>query len=74
MEKQIRRFEVNYPLSWEYDNTIDSIRKDLDEMEKLGVTHVNIEADVCYDSATILFTPLCERMENDADFALRMAE
>lgn len=40
MEKQIKRFEVNYLLDWKYSVEISKIKEDIEE---LGATHIEIE-------------------------------
>lgn len=43
MEKQIIRENIGYRFDWEDSNSIESIREDLDNLEKRGATHIEIE-------------------------------
>ncbi|MCK9416002.1 hypothetical protein M0Q97_05015 [Candidatus Dojkabacteria bacterium] len=74
MKKEVRQFKVNYLLEWGYGVEISQIRKDLDELEKLGATHVEIEASVYYDSATLEINAISERIETDEEFEQRKKE
>lgn len=71
MEKQVRQFEVSYQLDWDYGVEIGQIRKDLDELEKLGATHIEIEASVYFDSARLEIKAISERLETDEEFEQR---
>lgn len=53
---------------------ISQIRKDLDELEKLGATHVEIEASVYYDSGRLEINAISERIETDEEFEQRKKE
>jgi hypothetical protein len=72
MEKEIREFKIEYDLDWEYGVEISEIRKDLDDIEKLGATHVFIDSDVSYDCAYITIEASVERLETDAEFKDRV--
>lgn len=74
MEKEIRTFKVEYPLDWTYSVEISKIRQDLDALEKLGATHVEITCDISYDSAYTTIEAVSERMETDDEFAARIEE
>ncbi len=74
MEKEIRQFEIPYDLSWQYEVEISKIRKDLDEIEKLGATHVLIDSYISYDISFVSINAVCERLETDDDFAKRINE
>ena len=45
--------EIDYKLDWQFTNSIEKIRKDLDAIEKMGATHVLIEANVSFDVAEL---------------------
>tara|TARA_R110000744_G_C19320166_1_gene557562 strand:- start:1216 stop:1515 length:300 start_codon:yes stop_codon:yes gene_type:complete len=67
MKKQVRRFEVKFDFEWEYGVEIIKIKEDLDALEKLGATHVDIEADVSYDCAYMSFDGYVDREETDEE-------
>lgn len=74
MEKQVKQFDVKFNFDWGYGVEISKIRADLDELEKLGATHIEIEANVFYDSATLNIEAKCERLETDEEFKKRINE
>ena len=43
MEKQVIRKNIGYNFDWEGSNSIESIREDLDNLEKRGATHIEVE-------------------------------
>ena len=74
MEKEIRRFKVDYLLDWEYRVEISKLRADLDAIEALGATHVEIESSIRYDCDYVTIEPLSERLETDEEFKARSEE
>tara|TARA_R110000782_G_scaffold132250_1_gene224193 strand:+ start:256 stop:555 length:300 start_codon:yes stop_codon:yes gene_type:complete len=74
MKKQVRRFEVKFDFKWEYGVEISKIREDLDALEKLGATHVDIDSDVSYDCAYISFDGYVDREETDEEYLKRTTE
>ena len=74
MEKEIGRFKVDYLLDWEYRVEISKLRADLDAIEALGATHVEIESITRYDSAYVTIEPISERLETDEEFKARVEE
>ena len=74
MEKEIRVFEVDYSLDWEYSVEISKIRADLDAIEALGATHVVIESSTRYDCDYVTIKPVSERLETDEEFKARVKE
>ena len=67
MEKQVRRFKVKFDLDWEYGVEISKLREDLDAIEKLGATHVEIEAYTSYDCAGVTIECFVDRYETDEE-------
>lgn len=67
MEKEIRKFKVDYSLEWMGVIEIIKIRQDLDEIEKLGATHVEIASDIEYDSPYTIIEAVSERIETDEE-------
>jgi len=45
MKKQKRAFKVNYSLDWVYGVTLEQLREDIDAIEKLGATRIDITID-----------------------------
>ncbi len=74
MEKEVRRFKVDYSLDWEYGVEIGKLRADLDAIEGLGATHVEIESGISYDCAYVTIEPVSERLETDEEFKARVEE
>jgi len=71
MEKITRRFELKYDLEWEYGVEIGKIREDLDIIEEMGATHVDIESDSSYDSSYVIINVISERVETDRECLAR---
>ena len=74
MEKEIRVFEVDYSLDWEHRVEISKLRADLDAIEALGATHVEIESSIMYDCAYVTIEPVSEHLETDEEFKARVKE
>ena len=74
MEKEIRVFEVDYQLDWEYSVEISRLRADLDAIEALGATHVEIESCSDYDYSYLKIEPVSEHLETDEEFKARVEE
>lgn len=74
MENLKRQFDIDYSLDWEYGATISKMREDLDAIEKLGATHVDITTDVSYDCAYLTIQALSERLETDEEVKERINE
>lgn len=65
MEKRIKRIELNYCLSWDGLTEISEIEKDLEEIKKMGATHVEIGV---FDECGVYVQAICEREETDEEF------
>ena len=74
MEKEIRRFKVYYSLDWEHRVEISKLRADLDAIEALGATHVEIESYISYDCPYVTIKPVSEHLETDEEFKARVEE
>lgn len=72
MEKQLLKVRVNYSLDWVYGVSIKQMRKDLDELEKLGVKEVDIEPCDSYGSPSISIEAHIERLETDEEYKARV--
>lgn len=74
MKREIIRTKINYSLDWEYGVEISQMRKDLDAIEKLGATHVEIDGAIIYDDSYVKIEAVSEHLETDEEFELRMSE
>ncbi len=69
MKKQIIE-EAPYYFDWRHNTPIEQIKKDIEELEKLGVTGIYIGADG--DSVNI--EAYIERMETDEEYEERIIQ
>jgi hypothetical protein len=74
MEKQVRNFKIDYLLDWTYGVEISKIRADLDALEKLGATHVEIEHGISYDCSYVEIDAYANRLETDEECKARIDE
>jgi len=74
MEKQEQEFKLNYTLDWTYGVSIEQLKKDIEELEKIGATHVNIEHGISYDCSYVEIDAICRRIETDEEFEQRKKE
>jgi len=65
---------VPFNFDWTYGVAIDQLRKDLDELEKLGVTEIDISADENHGCASATIKAFVERQETDDEFEKRVNE
>lgn len=72
MSKIIRNFKIDYSLDWTYGIDIEDLRKDLDELEKLGATHIEIEPYVSYDCPGVSIDAYANRLETDDEYNERV--
>ena len=72
--KQIKKLRVNYDINWTC-TSIDKIRKDLDSIESLGATKIDIDYGVDeFGYPYIYITPYHERLETDEEAEYRDGE
>lgn len=71
MEKIIIDSRLDYCLNWEYGIEISKLKKDIEEIEKIGATHVNIDSAIIYDDSYVIIDPICRRLETDEEFETR---
>lgn len=67
MEKGIRSAYIDYNIDWKYDTNLSVIKKDIEELEKLGATGVEITS-----ASEITFYPIIQRLETDEEFQERV--
>ena len=71
MERLKRKQQINgYPLEWMGENKISDLKKDLEELEKMGAEYVDI--DLGYSSDYVSFTASYYRDETDKELAIRI--
>ena len=71
MEKQVRRFKVDFDFNWTYGVEIKKLKEDLDTLEKLGVTEIEIEAKENWGSASVTIEAYTNRLETDDECKAR---
>lgn len=74
MEKQTRRFEIKFDFDWECGVEISKIREDLDAIEKLGATHLEIDGGSSYDVPYVRIDGYVHRMETGEEYLERIAK
>lgn len=72
MEKQVRRFKVDFDFNWTYGVEIKKLKEDLDTLEKLGVTEIEIEAEENYGSVSVKIEAYINRIETDEECKVRV--
>ena len=72
MEKIEITAKVNYYFDWSYKTRISKIREDLDALEKLGATYINIDPVSAYGEAHVEMTSFCQRFETDQEYEDRL--
>lgn len=72
MEKKVITIPVNYHLDWTYGVSIAEIREDLNELEKLGATDVEIDIDDYHECTSISIKAVSKRMETDEEYEKRV--
>ena len=72
MEKILKIVDAGYYVDWEYAVPISKIREDIDEMEKRGITHINIELSEYYPYCySISMKAEIHRLETDEEYEER---
>jgi hypothetical protein len=72
MEKRVKRVEVPFNFEWTYGVTIEKLREDLDELEKLGVKEIDIKVEEFWGSNSVTIEAFIEREETDEEFQIRL--
>lgn len=72
MEKEVRRFKVDFNFDWTYGVEIKKLKEDIEALEKLGATHVELESSVSYDTAYITIGAYVNRIETDKEYKARI--
>ena len=71
MKKRSKRIVLNYFLDWTYGIEISKLRFDLDEVEKLGATHIDIES---WEGGGVEITARYDRLETDDEISKRVTK
>lgn len=74
IEKIKRQFDLDYKLEWKYGVDISVIKKDIEELEKIGATMVIIDAENQYGECIVEIKAISERMETDDELKRRIFE
>lgn len=74
MEKIVRNFTVEKELNWDYGIKIEKLRAELDRLEALGATDIEIEATEIYGSAYVEITAYANRLETDEECKERLSK
>ena len=72
MEKQTIRVQFNYDINWQYGTSLEEIKQNIEELEKLGATHIDITSDIAYGESYIEFEPYAIREETDEEYDRRI--
>lgn len=72
MKKQLRRFNVPFDFNWAYGVEIKKLKDDLDILEKLGATEIEIEVQESYGSASVSIEAFTHRIETDEEYNTRI--
>ena len=68
MQKEIKTLKVPFDFSWTYGVTIEKLRKDLDELDKLEVKKIEIQG------LEITIDAFANRIETDKEYVYRINE
>lgn len=72
--KQFRNFEIENQLDWCYGISILKLRDELDRLEKLGATHIEIEPYDDYASPYVIINAYVNRLETDEEYSDRISK
>jgi len=72
MENKIIKFKVDFNFNWTYGVELSKIKEDISELEKLGVTEIEIESVDDYGSSSVSIEAFINRLETDEDCELRI--
>lgn len=74
MKKLEKRIEIDFHFDWTYGVEIKKIKEDLDKLESLGATDIDIEVEENYGSHTVSISAFCIRLETDEEAKTRIKE
>ncbi len=67
---------INAPIpfefeEWRYGISIEKMKADIAELERLGATHIDIDSSVSYDCAILEISAYCKREETPEEVSKR---
>lgn len=67
---------IDFNLEWDGKTSLKQIKKDIEELIKLNVTHINFKVtkDRWDDDLYMHFNPIINRLENNEEYEKRIAE
>ena len=75
MKKIERDFRIGFSfIDWEYRVEISKLKSDIEELEKLGATHVDIDTETDYDTPILSINAYSRREETDIEYETRINE
>lgn len=74
MEKEVRRFKVDFDFNWTYGVEIKKLKEDLDTLEKMGVTEIEIEAEESWGNVYVTIEAYINRLETDDEYKTRIVQ
>ena len=74
MEKQVRRFKVDFDFNWTGGVKIKKLKEDLETLEKLGVTEIEIDAENNLEFPYVTTKAFIDRIETDEEYNARVAK
>ena len=74
MEKQVRRFKVDFDFNWTGGVEIKKLKEDLETLEKLGVTEIEIDAENNWEFPYVTIKAFIDRIETDEECNARVAK
>lgn len=74
MAKQTRRFEVPFDFDWTYGVEVARLKDDLDKLEKLGATTIDIEPNESFGCVGVLIKAYVNRLETNEEYKARVDE
>lgn len=72
--KITKRSPVDFYFNWGFRMSIAKLREDLDELEELGATHVDIETEISFGDPELKIQAIHERLETDEEYTKRLKE
>ena len=72
MENIVKSFKVDFDFNWTYGVELSKIKEDINELEKLGVTDIEIESVTDYDCSSVNIQAFISRLETDEECGLRI--
>ena len=74
MDKMIRKFELDHSLNWDNGIEISKMKKDIEELEKMGATHIDMGVDYEYGHPYFEIKVLSNRLETDEEYKKRIKD